>query len=542
MLAAAWESATSQVAARRSLSSALEGETTVNISSLITLKEKKRQQRTPSPIFVVIKPDLPRVLLKRNRQSKAFRDGSQLVYTGSITSYTSSSCKVQVKAKRTAERDTWEGLRLGDIVQVEVPVANVNDNRRGNERNSSRELSKEQWQQQQTQVVGWGVYNPHSMYRVRILCHAVLGEESLKRALQRRGTIPAPKPPDLLLAMLAVQLGRAVATRKALGLPSKDVTDTYRLVNGEGDGLSGLAIDVVGGTIAVVMSSAAWCEIHKPAILESLAEVLPSHTVVWKTDPSRLKQDGYNNIAKQTSSDGNRPSFPATTEKALPVIALENEIRYQIFPDLCNQKTGVYCDQRENRLHLGRLCKGKRVLDLCCYHGGFSLNAATHAASHVVGVDSSQSAINACRANAKLNDLANVTEFVREDIANFMQREERTFDVVVLDPPKLAPSAAGLSKATRKYHSFNRNAMALIDRSTGGLFLTCTCSAAMTQKNGGNYFLSVVQGAAIAARRDVTLLKICGAAPCHTRSPTSFPPGNYLTAALFYVHAVPPAK
>jgi 23S rRNA G2069 N7-methylase RlmK/C1962 C5-methylase RlmI len=93
-----------------------------------------------------------------------------------------------------------------------------------------------------------------------------------------------------------------------------------------------------------------------------------------------------------------------------------------------------------------------------------------------------------------------------------------------------------LAKASRKYHSLNRDALKLID-DAGGLFMTCTCSAAMTQKEGGTYFLQTVQQASLAARREITLLRVSGAAPCHTQSPVSFPAGNYLTAAVFYVHA-----
>lgn len=86
-----------------------------------------------------------------------------------------------------------------------------------------------------------------------------------------------------------------------------------------------------------------------------------------------------------------------------------------------------------------------------------------------------------------------------------------------------------------KYHGLNRDALKLIDTELGGLLMTCTCSAAMTQESGGQYFLNMVQQAALAAGRRITLLRVSGAAPCHTQSPASFPAGNYLTAAIFYV-------
>jgi 23S rRNA G2069 N7-methylase RlmK/C1962 C5-methylase RlmI len=128
--------------------------------------------------------------------------------------------------------------------------------------------------------------------------------------------------------------------------------------------------------------------------------------------------------------------------------------------------------------------------------------------------------------------------FVRDDIAAYMKiamDEENEFDVIILDPPKLAPNVSTLDKASRTYHALNRDAMNLINREKGGLLLTCTCSAAMTQKDGGQYFLNMVNGAGLSAKRRVTLLRVNGAAPCHTQSPASFPAGAYLTAALFHV-------
>jgi 23S rRNA G2069 N7-methylase RlmK/C1962 C5-methylase RlmI len=132
-------------------------------------------------------------------------------------------------------------------------------------------------------------------------------------------------------------------------------------------------------------------------------------------------------------------------------------------------------------------------------------------------------------------------ETICSDITVFLQQQchgdpGRQYDVVVLDPPKLAPTTTGLDKAKRKYHGLNRDAIKVVNEKEGGLLLTCTCSAAMTQKDGGRYFLDMVSGAALAAGRCVTLLRVTGAASCHTQSPVAYPAGSYLTAALFYVH------
>jgi 23S rRNA G2069 N7-methylase RlmK/C1962 C5-methylase RlmI len=176
---------------------------------------------------------------------------------------------------------------------------------------------------------------------------------------------------------------------------------------------------------------------------------------------------------------------------------------------------------------------------VCCYNRGFSLTAKVlGGAIHCTGVDSAQDAIDICHENSKLNGLTGAdVDFVR-DIDNFMKvasDEGKSWDVIILDPPKLAPSVSGLERASRKYHSLNRDAIKLMDPENGGLLLTCTCSAAMTQKDGGQYFLETVQQAAISAGRQVTLLRTSGAASCHTQSPASYPAGAYLTAALFYV-------
>uniref|UniRef100_A0A6U1QRL5 S-adenosylmethionine-dependent methyltransferase domain-containing protein n=1 Tax=Cyclophora tenuis TaxID=216820 RepID=A0A6U1QRL5_CYCTE len=194
-------------------------------------------------------------------------------------------------------------------------------------------------------------------------------------------------------------------------------------------------------------------------------------------------------------------------------------------------------------------------MDLCCYHGGFSLNAKLNGmATYCVGVDSSAAAIAICKANAALNKVKVMEQpqdhqrtfnedddnkdgamvFVQDDVSRFLKSCQQRFDVIVLDPPKLAPTVAGLDRAARKYSALNRDALKLVSPH-GGLLMTCTCSAAMTQKDGGQYFLKMVQEAAVSAGRSITLLHTSGAASCHTQSPISYPAGAYLAAALFYV-------
>lgn len=523
------------------------------------------QQMTPN----TKKSSLYTVVVHRNRQSIAFREGTPLVFGGSVASTFTEDWHDESHA------DAIDNIPIGSLVAVVVSrdssstPGKRNKDSRGKKRNvdsseriddeavvhhSFKALDKDSTYRDminQLQLIGYGVYNENSMYRVRILCHDTMHPgltkeiRSIRKQIQR-GDFQSENYDSCsttlqLKLILERKIADATKTRLAMGLPSSGISDTYRLVNGEGDGLSGLAVDILGGKTAIVMSSAAWCEIHKETIWSVLEKSLREHPsyrelnidIVWRNTPSRLKQDGYEVLPKSDEDDED--------ERAeISVIATESSVKYLTYPYSNGQKTGFYCDQRENRLRLAELCQNKRILDLCCYNGGFALNAMVRGrATSAIGVDSSQEAVDAATANASLNGLAEKdVSFARADIAAFMKSAidaNNEFDVVVLDPPKLAPSISSLDRASKKYHALNRDAINLISKSQGGLLLTCTCSAAMTQKDGGQYFLNVVNGAALSAKRRVTLLRVSGAAPCHTQSPASFPAGQYLTAALFHV-------
>lgn len=545
------------------------------------------------------------VMIRRNRQSMEFRNGSPLIFSGAIESSLS-------YLVTTSTGKSEAGIPFGALVGVYINGSqdqNSSSNQGSNKRNGkkggkfnskSRNAAKDSYEHlnvnmnqddektneitstlRQSKLIGYGVYNPHSMYRVRMICHhsshptlfrkvsATLKEENNNENYDDNNNVRAMK------SILETKIRDAVKTRlSGLRLPS-DSTDTYRLINGEGDGLSGLAVDVFAGRVAVVMSSASWCEIYKEFIIDTLKQILHSdqslyapsnngdddHTegieIVWRNTPSRLNQDGY---PEQKQAEN---SMIDEEEENKCVIIKENNVLYKTYPYASSnsQKTGFYCDQRDNRFNVAKLCNDKRVLDLCCYNGGFALNAMIHGnASFCTGVDSSPVAIQAAIKNAQLNgiiddiipsDDENVEQpitsdeedtakmkFVQDDIAKFMKRsidKGEQYDVIVLDPPKLAPNVAGLLRASKKYMALNRDAIKLINKKDGGILLTCTCSGAMTQKDGGQFFLKTVKEAALSAGRHITLLQSSGAASCHTQCPASFPAGAYLTAALFYV-------
>ena len=383
--------------------------------------------------------------------------------------------------------------------------------------------------------IGRGIFNPHSTYRVRML----------SRAYESVHTLP-------LLDLLKARIEQAVALRASIGLPSK-TNSVYRLINGEGDRLGGLVVDVFD-KVVVAQSSALWAEVHKARIEEALLATLPGAggkkkpVVVWRRAESRLKQDGW-------TGDMSDDQVPDSLRGAILQVK-ENGLKFAVSPE-SGQKTGFYADQRANRLALRAACAGKTVLDTYCYTGGFALNALTGGASHVVAVDSSQPALDAAAGNARLNGFSVAAapdaslpaapasasgqlELVKGDCVEVMRRlaeEGRQFDIVVCDPPKLAPSRKDLEKARNKYVKINTLAVSLVR--PGGLLLTCTCSAAMTQdgleQGGGGGLLRVVGDAARQARREVTLLSTSGAAPDHPVS-LGYREGAYLTSLLLHVH------
>ncbi|KAK4756518.1 hypothetical protein SAY87_006645 [Trapa incisa] len=353
----------------------------------------------------------------------------------------------------------------------------------------------------------WGLYNSESMFCVRLM---QLEEE-------------ATRDPSCVLDMerlIQKRLEESVDLRKNLGLPSSK-TNAYRLVNSEGDRLSGLIVDVFGD-IAVVASSAAWVEKYKPYIEACLRKIDGISHIKWRPSIEILKEEGLEmSNFKETDS----PVCPKRTQ------VIENGISYAVSME--GQKTGFYADQRENREFLSTVCDGKRVLDLCCYSGGFALNALKGGASEVIGVDTSMPALEIARENIALNNLdqRNIS-FLKEDVAEFMKDallRKELWDVIILDPPKLAPRKKVLASALGMYRNINSLAMRITKKD--GLLMTCSCSGAMTQSG---MFPRILQGAALTAGKRVTILRKAGAACDHPIDP-SYPEGEYLSNILLRV-------
>ena len=386
-------------------------------------------------------------------------------------------------------------------------------------------------------VLGWGFFNPTSMYRVRIMEFASV-----------RGLGPDALSSENVAAFIASRIRDAYHARLSMNLPNAQ-TNVYRLINSEGDSLSGLVVDHMGSRL-VVQSTAAWVQRHKRVILSALAETVPTaRTIAWKADFRILQKEG---VPTEDEDDlevyavGNAAAGAPVVEKvpeetsnsnsdSNKVWVTENNLRWRVGASM--QKTGFYCDQRDNRRHVMEMAGGKRCLDLCCFTGGFAVSAKAGGASEVVGVDSSAAALEVARANADANGLADAVDFVQDDITKFMAREIReerirAWDLVVLDPPKLCPSARHLKKALRHYEKINALAIDLVK--PGGILVTCSCSGAVDTAA----FLAMVRGAAARAGsgsgRHLKVLRVSGASDDHLTS-LRYPEGQYLTVVTLMV-------
>lgn len=355
--------------------------------------------------------------------------------------------------------------------------------------------------------IGWGLYNSASMFCVRLM---QLEDEALRDA---SCALDMEK-------LLERRLDAAIKLRRSLGLPSAD-TNAYRLVNSEGDRLSGLIVDVFGD-VAVVASSAAWVQKYRFEIESFIGRISGVKHINWRPSVDILKEEGLD------VTDVENFKSCSNVEK---VQVIENGIAYSVSVE--GQKTGFYADQRENRRLIYSISSSQRVLDVCCYSGGFALNAAAGGADDVIGVDSSAPALELAKENVQLNNLdPGRIAFSKEDASEFMKSaasKNDTWDLVILDPPKLAPRRKVLQTASGMYRSLNSLAMQITKR--GGLLMTCSCSGAMTQSG---LFLRTLQGAATMAGRRITVLRHAGAACDHPIDP-SYPEGAYLTNYLVRV-------
>jgi 23S rRNA (cytosine1962-C5)-methyltransferase len=324
---------------------------------------------------------------------------------------------------------------------------------------------------------------------------------------------------------LVTRLEAACARRRALGLPDATPgreTDGFRLLHAEGDGVPGLVVDVFGvdaagrGGTAVVQLGTAGLRRRARHVIEAIERVVAPSAIIDRTTASTAQSEGF--------------TLDDELAAAAPVSALRFKERGLVFeiPGDVGQKTGFYFDQRPLRAHVEALASGRRVLDTYCYVGGISLSAARGGAATVQGIDDSLRAIEVAAACARANGLAERTSFLRGDVRKELPRlasEGVLFDLVVLDPPKLAPTRGDRDAAMKYQTKLVESAAAVV--SPSGLLAISSCSAALGPAE-------LARSLAIGARRvgrSATVLDRLGQGGDHP-VPAAFPEGVYLATLI----------
>jgi 23S rRNA (cytosine1962-C5)-methyltransferase len=311
-------------------------------------------------------------------------------------------------------------------------------------------------------------------------------------------------------AFFARAVERAVATRA----PLFDAGHTgARLVHGESDGLPGVVADRYGDVI-VLQCMSAGAERWRDALVSALAAATGARCVFERSDAEVRALEGL-------------PVRTGTVLGTLPPIVTirEDQLTFRVDP-VAGQKTGFYLDQRDNRRLVRELAHGRRILNAFCYSGGFTLAAIKGGAAHVTSVDSSADALALARENLALNPelAASSNTWLEADVFADLRRlrnEGAAFDLIVLDPPKFAPTAAHVERAARAYKDINLLALKLLARD--GLLVTFSCSSGIP----ADLFQKIVAGAALDAGATAQILRRLTASADHPVA-LNFPEGDYL--------------
>jgi 23S rRNA (cytosine1962-C5)-methyltransferase len=305
-----------------------------------------------------------------------------------------------------------------------------------------------------------------------------------------------------------------------MGWREGEDTNTCRLVFSESDYLPGLIVDKYANFLSLQILSAG-IENVKADIIDILRTELNPAGIFDKSDATARTHENLE-LSQGLLWGENPPEF---------IEVKENGVRYHInIAD--GQKSGFYCDQRDNREILAAYTKDKEVLDCFCYSGGFTLNSLKNGAKHVTSVDSSALAIETMKHNLGLNGFTedqqtSIQSDVNKQLRTFKD-EDRKFDVIILDPPKYAPSRSALDRAARAYKDLNRLGMLLLN--PGGILATYSCSGAVDLET----FKQIIAWAALDAGKEVQIIKQFHQPEDHPVR-ISFPEGEYLKGLLIKV-------
>ena len=300
-------------------------------------------------------------------------------------------------------------------------------------------------------VLGRGLYTPSSAIPVRMFT--------------RDDTTPIDG------ALFRRRIERALAHRREVGLPSRapgHETDAFRLVHAEGDDLPGLVVDVFGDVVVVQLNTAG-VKRREGVIFDALQGLLKPRAIVDRTPAEQARREAFEPASGVVRGDAGVDALRFS----------ERGIKYEI-PLSLSQKTGFYFDQRPLRARVEQLAHGRRVLDTFSFVGSFAMAAARGGASEVVAVDESAIAIEVGAACARLNDLHDRVQFVRADAKKALERasNEGGYDLVLCDPPKLAPSRAAKDGALGAYKRFAAAGCRAVK--PGGVFVMSSCSSAVS--------------------------------------------------------------
>lgn len=338
-------------------------------------------------------------------------------------------------------------------------------------------------------LLGCGYYNPSTTIAVRILAWG-----------------SAPRPEEIIDHRLrsALELRRSMV---------RGDTNCYRLVNGDGDGLSGVVVDRYADVMVMQLLTAG-ADRMRERIVAGLQGLLKPRSIVERSQGAVRREEGLDDRVAVVAGE------PVTE-----LIVIENGIRIGVDVER-GQKSGYFLDQRENRALFGEIAAGARVLDAYCYAAGFALAALKGGAGHVTAIDSSAKALGWARRNLELNGYsAESVELVHDDAARYLERTTERFDLIVLDPPPLARSRKDAERAERLY--LELNAFALKALAPHGRLMTFSCSAHFR----GEDFIRAVRFAQSATGRRIRILKHLAPGPDHPVL-LGHPEGEYLTGLL----------
>ena len=345
------------------------------------------------------------------------------------------------------------------------------------------------------EFLAWAAYSPASQIRARVWSW----DENEK----------------IDSGFLQERLRRAHAARERL-IPA-ETSDAMRLVHGESDGLPGVIVDRYG-EVAVLQLLSAGAERWRAELARGVRELTGCACVYERSDADVRELEGL-------------PVRSGVLYGELPAAGVqlrEHDLSYGV-DVAAGHKTGFYLDQRDNRKRIGELARDRDVLNCFCYTGGFTLNALAGGAKAVLSLDSSAGALAQARDNLARNGLdAARAEWQEADVfrhLRVLRDQGRSFDLVVLDPPKFAPTAAFAEKAARGYKDINLLALKLLR--PGGLLASFSCSGGVSAE----LFQKILAGAALDAGAEASIVGRFGAAADHPVL-LSFPEGDYLKGLL----------